>query len=69
MFFLETMQVILITIDGWDVFAARYGDLKNFDDVHHLWFSGPILSGIGASSICLHSPSVDLLPVTQQLAF
>ncbi|KAK7049825.1 hypothetical protein VNI00_005255 [Paramarasmius palmivorus] len=44
------MQIIMITYDGWDVFAARYGDLTNFDDVHHLWFSGPVLCGIGMPS-------------------
>ncbi|KAK7049823.1 hypothetical protein VNI00_005253 [Paramarasmius palmivorus] len=46
MYTLETIQIVLITYDGWDVFATHYGNLANFDDIHHIWFTGPVLSGI-----------------------
>ncbi|KAI3614212.1 hypothetical protein WG66_000249 [Moniliophthora roreri] len=46
MFTLETLQAILITHDGFDIFARNYGNLIVFDDIHFTWFTGPVLSGI-----------------------
>lgn len=49
---LELIQTGMVTRDTYVVFAAGYGDLPGLNDLHLLWFTLPVLGGIG-QFICL----------------
>ncbi|KAK0201067.1 hypothetical protein DFS33DRAFT_1446648 [Desarmillaria ectypa] len=43
---LETLQTVLFTIDLFDIFAANFGQTDVLNNVHTLWFSVPIMTGL-----------------------
>ncbi len=53
---LELTQTILIMHDAFVIFGTGFGDLEALIDAHFLWFSVPVMSGIGMYPVekCLH---------------
>ncbi|KAK0497853.1 hypothetical protein EDD18DRAFT_123048 [Armillaria luteobubalina] len=43
---LETLQTVLFTVDLFDIFATHFGQVDVLRDVHSLWFSVPIMTGL-----------------------
>ncbi|KAG7447175.1 uncharacterized protein BT62DRAFT_65335 [Guyanagaster necrorhizus] len=43
---LETLQTVLFTVDLFDIFATSYGQIDVLNNVHCLWFSVPIMTGL-----------------------
>ncbi len=46
---LETLQTVLFTVDLFDIFATNFGQVDVLHNVHSLWFSVPIMTGLSAS--------------------
>ncbi|KAF9463574.1 hypothetical protein BDZ94DRAFT_604718 [Collybia nuda] len=44
----ELVQTILVTQDAFDIFGYGFGDIKSATDLHHDWFTVPIMSGLVA---------------------
>jgi hypothetical protein len=44
---LELLQTLLVTHDTYDIFVKGFGDIADLDDLRFLWFTLPILGGIG----------------------
>ncbi|KAK0433413.1 hypothetical protein EV421DRAFT_1430712 [Armillaria borealis] len=43
---LETLQTVLFTVDLFDIFATNFGQVDVLHNVHSLWFSVPIMTGL-----------------------
>ncbi|KAK0489755.1 hypothetical protein EDD18DRAFT_1188174 [Armillaria luteobubalina] len=41
----ETVQTLISISDTFDIFCYDFGNLSELDDVHHTWFTAPVLSG------------------------
>ena len=37
----------MVTHDTWAIFVGGFGDMAELNDLHFLWFTLPILGGIG----------------------
>lgn len=46
-FILELLQTALVTHDTWEIFANNFGDMAGLNNLRFLWFTLPILGGIG----------------------
>ncbi len=46
-FILELLQTAMVTHDTWAIFVTGFGDMAELNDLHFLWFTLPILGGIG----------------------
>ena len=46
-FVLELLQTAMVTHDTWAIFVSGFGDMAELNDLHFLWFTLPILGGIG----------------------
>ena len=46
-FVLELLQTAMVTHDTWAIFVSGFGDMAMLNDLHFLWFTLPILGGIG----------------------
>ncbi|TCD70842.1 hypothetical protein EIP91_001533 [Steccherinum ochraceum] len=45
-YILELVQLILVSRDGFSVFAAQWGDFEHVGDMRLIWFSMPIMTGL-----------------------
>lgn len=50
-FLLEAAQTFLFTSSAFRTFATGFGNPAVLDEVDTLWFSVPIMSGLGTSSV------------------
>jgi hypothetical protein len=50
-FILEVMQTIIITYTAFRVFGEGYGNLAFLDGIGLVWFSVPIITGMGRHCI------------------
>lgn len=46
-FIIETLQVLLLMVDAFDIFVKHLGDLGSLDLIRLYSFSGPVLTGLG----------------------
>ncbi|TCD70841.1 hypothetical protein EIP91_001532 [Steccherinum ochraceum] len=45
-YILELVQLVLVTRDGFAIFAAQWGEFEHLGDIRLLWFSMPIMTGL-----------------------
>lgn len=46
-FVLETLQTVLLTYDLYRAFVLNFGDAEYLELIGTMWFTVPILSGLG----------------------
>jgi hypothetical protein len=47
---LEIAQTVMSTMTAFHVFATGYGNFAAYNDIWIVWFSVPLMSGIGGSN-------------------
>jgi len=50
-FILEIMQTIIVTHTAFHVFGGGYGNFAFLDSIELVWFSVPIITGIGKQAL------------------
>lgn len=58
----ELAQTIILTRDAYADYASGFGNLNALDSVQTIWFSVPILTGIGWSTV-LHYSAVTAIDI------
>jgi len=52
----EAVQTFVLTENAFEVFARGYGNVVYLDRMGHLWFSVPVMCGVGKIFLFILSP-------------